>query len=71
LPTGEITPLSAGHIKKIPDRQKSFNVATYERLRVVTTELRRLVSEDRKIELRLGPTGILSGRQLARLLPWV
>ncbi|MGD8342057.1 MAG: GIY-YIG nuclease family protein [Desulfobacterales bacterium] len=71
LPAGEITPLSAGHIKKIPDRQKSFNVATYERLRVVTTELRRLVSEDRKIELRLGPTGILSGRQLARLLPWV
>jgi DNA polymerase-3 subunit epsilon len=65
------TPLSAGHTKRTPERQKSFNVATYERLRVVTTELRRLVSEDRKIELRLGPTGILSGRQLARLLPWV
>ncbi len=71
LPVGKETPLSAGHIKKTRDRQKSFDVTTYERLRVVTTELRRLVNEGRKIELRLGPTGILTGRQLARLLPWV
>ena len=71
LPVGTETPLSAGHIKKIRDRQKSFDVTTYERLRVVTTELRRLVNEGRKIELRLSPTGILTGRQLARLLPWV
>ena len=65
------TPLSAGYTKRIPDRQTIFDVATYERLRVVTTELRRLVGEDRKIELRLSPMGILTGRQLARLLPWV
>lgn len=71
LPIGKETPLSAGHIKKIRDRQKSFDVTTYERLRVVTTELRRLVAEGRNIELRLSPTGILTGRQLARLLPWV
>ncbi|MGD9149440.1 MAG: exonuclease domain-containing protein, partial [Desulfobacterales bacterium] len=71
LPVGKETPLSAGHIKKISDRQKIFDVTTYERLRVVTTELRRLVLEGRKIELRLSPTGILTGRQLARLLSWV
>ena len=65
------TPLSAGHTKRMPERQKSFDVTTYERLRVVTTELRRLVGEDRHIELWLSPTGILTGRQLARLLPWV
>jgi hypothetical protein len=64
-------PLSAGHTKRTPERQKSFDVTTYERLRVVTTELRRLVGEDRHIELRLSPTGILTARQLARLLPWV
>jgi hypothetical protein len=71
LRAGEKTPLSAGHIKKIPDRQKSFDVAIYERLRVVTTELRRLVAEGRQIELRLSPTAMLAGRQLARILPWV
>jgi DNA polymerase-3 subunit epsilon len=71
LPVGKQTPLTVGHAKKIPDRQKSFDVATYERLRVVTTELRRLVGKGRKIELRLSPKAVLSGRQLARLLPWV
>jgi DNA polymerase-3 subunit epsilon len=71
LPAGIKTPLSAGYIKRIPERQKTFNVTRYERLRIVTTELRRLVGEGRKIELRLNPTSILSGRQLAKLLPWV
>lgn len=71
LPIEKETPLSAGYTKRIPKRQKIFDVTTYERLRVVTTELRRLVGEERKIELRLSPGAILSGRQLAKLLPWV
>ncbi len=65
------TPLSAGHDKRMPERQKIFTVATYERLRVVTTEMRRLVGEGRQIELRLGPNASLKRRQLAKLLPWV
>jgi DNA polymerase-3 subunit epsilon len=71
LPAEKETPLSPGYTKRIPERQQIFDVATYERLRVVTTELRRLVGERRKIELRLNPTAVLSGRQLAKLLPWV
>jgi DNA polymerase-3 subunit epsilon len=71
LPAEKESPLSAGYTKRIPERQKIFDVTSYERLRVVTTELRRLVGEGRKIELRLNPTAILSGRQLAKLLPWV
>jgi DNA polymerase-3 subunit epsilon len=71
LPVGKKTPLAAGHTKKIADRQKIFDVTTYERLRVVTTELRRLVCDDRNIELRLNPKAMLSNHQLARLLPWV
>jgi DNA polymerase-3 subunit epsilon len=71
LPAEKETPVSAGYAKRIPERQKIFDVTRYERLRVVTTELRRLVGEGRKIELRLNPTSILRARQLARLLPWV
>jgi DNA polymerase-3 subunit epsilon len=71
LSAEKATPLSAGSAKRIPERQKIFDLTTYERLRVVTTEMRRLVGEGRKIELRLSPTAILSGRQLAKLLPWV
>jgi hypothetical protein len=71
LSAEKATPLSAGSAKRIPERQKIFDLTTYERLRVVTTEMRRLVGEGRKIELRVRPTAILSGRQLAKLLPWV
>ena len=71
LPAEKETPLSPGYSKRIPERQKIFDLATYERLRVVTTELRRLVGESRKIELRLNPTAVLSRCQLIKLLPWV
>jgi hypothetical protein len=52
-------------------RQKIFDLTTYERLRVVTTELRRLVATGRNLEIRLRPNATLSRRQLARILPWV
>jgi DNA polymerase-3 subunit epsilon len=71
LPATNKTPLSTGCTKRIPERQKMFDLTTYDRLRLVTTELRRLVGEGRKIELRLSPKAILSNHQLAKLLPWV
>ncbi len=71
MPAAQKSTLPAGYAKRIQQRQNIFDVATYERLRVVTTELRRLVGDGRKIELRIGPKAILSSRQLARLLPWV
>jgi DNA polymerase-3 subunit epsilon len=71
LPIGDKTPLSTGYAKRSANRQKIFDLTTYERLRVVTTELRRLVSEGRKVEIRLSPNAILSNRQLAKMLPWV
>jgi len=52
-------------------RQTHFSLMTYDRLRVLTTELRRLLSEDRRIELRLGPAVILKNDELKRALRWV
>jgi DNA polymerase-3 subunit epsilon len=71
MPIEKETPLSSGYRKRLAARQKIFDLMTYERLRVVTTELRRLVNEGRKIEIRLSPNARLSQKQLARLLPWV
>ena len=71
LPIAKKIPLAAGYAKRIAYRQKIFDLTTYERLRVVTTELRRLVTEGRKVEIRVGPNAILSRRQLAKMLPWV
>ena len=71
LPMEEQAPAPAGCTNRITDRQKYFDVATYERLRVVTTELRRLAASDRQIEITLTPTARLNRRHLSRLLPWV
>jgi len=71
MPTATALPFSPGHAKGILRRQKIFNVSTYERLRVVTTEMRRLIAEGRKIEMGLRPHAILKRRHLTRLLPWV
>lgn len=71
LAIAKAIPLSAGSAKGILNRQKIFDLATYERLRVVTTELRRLAAEGRQVEIRLRPRAILRHRQLSRVLPWV
>ena len=71
MPAEKQTPVSGGHGKPMTERRKVFDIATYERLRVVTTEMRRLIGEGRKIELQLSPTTILGHRQLSRVLPWV
>ena len=71
LPMEEQTPAPAGHSNRISDRQKCFDIETYERLRVVTTELRRLVASDRQVEMVLTPATRLNRRHLSRLLPWV
>jgi len=52
-------------------RQKQLNLITYDRLRVLTTELRRLVSENRRMKLRLGPAVFLGNNELKKALRWV
>ena len=72
--TMEITediPVPSGFDRRFPRRQKYLNLVTYDRLRVLTTELRRLISENRPIELRLRPTVALGNDELKRALRWV
>jgi hypothetical protein len=64
-------PAPPGHTKSIRERQSSFDIGTYDRLVIVTTELRRLLSEGRKIELKLGPKSSLRNEQIAKGLQWV
>jgi len=71
LSIGKTIPLSGEYAKGMLNRQKIFDLTTYERLRVVTTEMRRLVAEGRKVEIRLRPHALLRRRQLTRVLPWV
>ena len=67
----EEIPIPPGYAKSFRSRQKNIDLITYDRLRVLTTELRRLVSEGRDIELRLGPGVTLNCREISKVLRWV
>jgi DNA polymerase-3 subunit epsilon len=71
LPLAQKTPVSSGYAKRMAQRQQMFDLTTYERLRVLTTEMRRLLAEGRQIEIRLNPKAVLSQKHLSRILPWV
>ncbi len=48
-----------------------FDVVTFDRLRVLTAELRRIVGDGREVRLRLGPRRWLAGERLRRTLRMV
>lgn len=52
-------------------RQNNLDLVTYDRLRVLTTGIRRILSEGRPVELRLRPGVSLGRSELARALKWV
>lgn len=71
LAIGEPLPLPPGHDRGPEARRQLFDVATFDRLRVLTTELRRVAAENEEVELRFGPHARLRGRRLRTVLRWV
>jgi DNA polymerase-3 subunit epsilon len=71
LPPAAPLPVPPGHQRTAADRRAAFDVATFDRLRVLTTELRGLAREAASIELRLGPHARLSRQRLQAVLRWV
>jgi DNA polymerase III subunit epsilon len=71
LEPGAPVPIPPGHARTPAERRTVFDVATFDRLRVLTTELRRLADEAGIVELRLGPQARLSRRRLQAVLRWV
>jgi DNA polymerase-3 subunit epsilon len=69
--TAEEIPVPPRFDRSFHRRQKHLSLITYDRLRVLTTELRRLIAENRQIELRLGPTVSLGTDELKKALRWV
>ena len=67
------TPPPPGYLRPFPVRRTNFDIGTYDRMRVLTTELRRLVSSEtnRVVELRLSPTAALNRAALTKALEWV
>jgi DNA polymerase-3 subunit epsilon len=71
LEPGAPVPPPPGHGRTPAERCLSFDVATFDRLRVLTTELRTVAMEAADVELRLGRHARLSRARLQAVLRWV
>ncbi len=64
-------PVPPRYEKKYKERQSNFDLMTFDRMRVVTTEIRKALSEERMIRLRFDPHHFLDGKSLSRILKWI
>jgi len=64
-------PLPIGNGKSFLTKQNYFDVYTYDRMRIFTTEIRRILEEDRFIRLQLGPKLLLDSEQVNEILKWI
>jgi DNA polymerase-3 subunit epsilon len=71
LEHGVSLPVPPGYRRSLIERQESFDLAAVDRMRVVTGEIRRIVTSDLGIRLRLRPEVTLGPERLLRILQWI
>ncbi len=64
-------PEPPGRARPDGERRRAFDVPTFDRLRVLTTELRRLVEAGAPVRVRLDAGQPLAHERLRRILRWV
>jgi DNA polymerase-3 subunit epsilon len=64
-------PIPPGHRRSVAARHDVFSVERFDRLRVLTSELKRLVAAGAPVALRFGVAPALAGARLASALSWV
>lgn len=67
----DIIPVPPGHRKSFNERQDSFNLMTIDRLRITTTEMRKLISAGHPITVRFSKNIVLENDILKQILAWV
>jgi predicted GIY-YIG superfamily endonuclease len=67
---GAIAGLGTARPRPLRERQQAFDAATYDRLRVVATELRRIHDDGGELALRVGEH-VFAGARMARLVKWI
>jgi len=63
-----VPPVPPGHQRTITARHEAFTVARFDRLRVLSTELKRLAAAGAPVAIRFGVAPALAGGRLASLL---
>jgi DNA polymerase-3 subunit epsilon len=64
-------PIPPGYRRPVAARRETFTVGSFDRLRVLTTELKRLIAAGAPVALRLGTGPALDQSRLASALWWV
>ena len=64
-------PTPLGYRRPVAARREAFTLASFDRLRVLTTELKRLIAAGAPVALRLGVGPALDESRLASALWWV
>ncbi len=64
-------PVPPGHRRKRTERQKSLDRSTIDRMKVLTSEMKRIIAGKRWICLRLSPKAIMDRDRIARTLRWI
>ena len=64
-------PIPPGYRRPVAERREAFTLASFDRLRVLTTELKRLIAAGAPVALRLGVGPALDESRLASALWWV
>ena len=69
--TSASPPIPPGYGRPVAARREAFTLASFDRLRVLTTELKRLIASGAPVALRLGAGPALDESGLASTLWWV
>jgi DNA polymerase-3 subunit epsilon len=64
-------PIPPGYRRPVAARREAFTLASFDRLRILTTELKRLIAAGAPVALRLGAGPALDEPRLASALWWV
>jgi DNA polymerase-3 subunit epsilon len=64
-------PIPPGHGRPIGEKRQAFSLHRYDRLTVLTSELKRMTATGLPLALRLGAAAPLTGARLASALAWV
>ena len=64
-------PIPRGYRRPVAARREAFTLASFDRLRVLTTELKRVIAAGAPVALRLGVGPALDESRLASALWWV
>jgi DNA polymerase-3 subunit epsilon len=67
----EEIPFPPGYGRSSVQRRRCFDLMTYDRMRVLLSEMRRIIAEGRQIQVRLNPRVTLHGDVLRGVLAWL